>query len=189
MLFLLDEPASNLHSKAQEKIVEVLGKVTNNASVIYSTHSLYLLDVKYFNNMYVIYNETKKEIGETCIQAKKYTHFSSITNKKRDSYYQPVLDHLKFVYPQIDLKNHSIFVEGKTDWYTLAVFQKLLRESNSKELYSFYPMTGSGTMGFAISMVLGTNIKFVVLLDSDKAGKGAKDIYQKNYGDAVGSRR
>ncbi|MDD9330976.1 MAG: AAA family ATPase, partial [Bartonella sp.] len=57
--FLLDEPASNLHIHPQEKILQSLQKLSglDKNSVIYSTHSPYLIEGNQVNNLFVVRNE------------------------------------------------------------------------------------------------------------------------------------
>ena len=44
MLFLFDEPASNLHPTAQAALLASLEKLSENAVVIYTTHSHHLIN-------------------------------------------------------------------------------------------------------------------------------------------------
>ena len=47
-LFLIDEPAANLHASIQEKVVDALNEICDNdtgSRVIYSTHSPYLITI------------------------------------------------------------------------------------------------------------------------------------------------
>ncbi|AQX30902.1 AAA family ATPase [Bartonella schoenbuchensis] len=58
-IFLLDEPASNLHIHPQEKILQSLQKLSgsDNNSVIYSTHSPYLIEETKVDNLFIVRNE------------------------------------------------------------------------------------------------------------------------------------
>lgn len=44
-VFLIDEPGSNLHAKAQKDILSVFEKQKDNLQIVFTTHSPYLLDV------------------------------------------------------------------------------------------------------------------------------------------------
>ena len=48
ILFLLDEPASNLHSTAQAHILNALEELGKDSLVVYSTHSHHLINPKSF---------------------------------------------------------------------------------------------------------------------------------------------
>ncbi|WP_375692435.1 AAA family ATPase [Bartonella sp. AP4SXKL] len=59
IIFLLDEPASNLHIHPQEKILQSLQKLSSfdKNSVIYSTHSPYLIEDTHVDNLFIVRNE------------------------------------------------------------------------------------------------------------------------------------
>ncbi|MDN5249591.1 MAG: AAA family ATPase, partial [Alphaproteobacteria bacterium] len=60
IIFLLDEPASNLHIHPQEKILAALRGLSAdpNVSVIYSTHSPYLIDANSsVGNIFIVTND------------------------------------------------------------------------------------------------------------------------------------
>src|SRR3989344_3286322 len=57
ILFLLDEPASNLHSSAQAKILDALSELSTDSLVIYSTHSHHLINPKWLVCAYICINE------------------------------------------------------------------------------------------------------------------------------------
>ena len=60
ILFLLDEPASNLHSSAQELILKSFEKTTKDGNkIIYSTHSQYLINPNWLENSFICRNETE----------------------------------------------------------------------------------------------------------------------------------
>ncbi|WP_413154768.1 AAA family ATPase [Bartonella sp. cb54] len=58
-VFLLDEPANNLHIYPQEKILSCLQNLpqVEHNKVIYSTHSPYLIDENSLVNLFSVYNE------------------------------------------------------------------------------------------------------------------------------------
>lgn len=126
-IFLFDEPASNLHAKAQLQLLKGFPNITGvNASVIYSTHSLYLIEPRYLENAYIVENgalDLEKEDSdsefaerETDIKCIKYRTFVG-QNPDRGSYFQPVIDRLNAVHAPVMLPDDVIIVEGKTDFY------------------------------------------------------------------------
>lgn len=57
-LFLLDEPASNLHAKAQMQLLDNLSKIaTNGNKILYSTHSHYLINPSWLDQAYIVSNK------------------------------------------------------------------------------------------------------------------------------------
>ena len=89
-IFLLDEPANNLHINPQEKVLQsLIDLAQNNNSVIYCTHSSYLVDASQTKNIYVVNNlefKTKKR-DITCVSTEKY----KITKENKKSIV-PILD-------------------------------------------------------------------------------------------------
>jgi predicted ATP-dependent endonuclease of OLD family len=57
VLFLFDEPASNLHATAQSQLLSSLDKLTKNCKVIYTTHSHYLINPDWLEGVFVVKNE------------------------------------------------------------------------------------------------------------------------------------
>src|SRR5690606_34845172 len=53
-VFLIDEPASNLHSTAQQNMISDFKKLVEDTSVIYSTHSQYLISLDNIKTTYII---------------------------------------------------------------------------------------------------------------------------------------
>lgn len=74
-IFLLDEPASNLHAVRQEQIVAALNELGNDAGtrVMYSTHSPYLLDIDNMATTYLVKNiNASSETKDPRIQISLY---------------------------------------------------------------------------------------------------------------------
>ena len=67
-IFLLDEPASNLHCSIQEQVIKSMNdlcdKDDTGSSVIYSTHAPYLLDIQNLETMYLVKNNTTDEVSD-----------------------------------------------------------------------------------------------------------------------------
>lgn len=63
-LFLLDEPASNLHPESQLQMFEAIKELAKDVQVVYSTHSPYLVGIDKIENTYVCSNERKKSGGD-----------------------------------------------------------------------------------------------------------------------------
>ena len=56
-LFLLDEPASNLHPSSQHKLLHSLENVVSDCKLIYSTHSHHLINPKWLTGTYIVKNK------------------------------------------------------------------------------------------------------------------------------------
>ena len=192
ILFLLDEPASNLHSSAQTKIIDALDQLSKDSLVIYATHSHHLINIKWLSGAYIVMNETLEESlngdmtlnDKTSITAKKYyTFIGDGQGNDRISYFQPILDALDYAPSNIEPVPELVILEGKNDWYTFKYFQDVILQSSEK--YNFYPGAGVDKLSDIIRLYLSWGKKFIVIIDGDKAGKSAKKRYEEDFGDVL----
>jgi predicted ATP-dependent endonuclease of OLD family len=172
-VFLIDEPASNLHPSAQTKLLkafEDIGKYYRG-SVVYSTHSHYLINPLWLENSYIVINESisyndfiysKDDSGG--IKIYKYRTFVNDFPSKTD-YFQPVLDVLQYTPSKLDKIPDSLIVEGKSDFFIL----KKISEQLGYDL-NIIPALGSGAMEAILSLYMGWGKKYVTLFDDDEEG-------------------
>ncbi len=194
ILFLLDEPASNLHSSAQLKILEAIEQLGNGSTVIYSTHSHHLINPLWLNGAYVIINESisdeqligqfTQDTGAHKITARRYYDYVAKSGQSvKTVLFQPILDRLDYAPSQIEPTPEIVITEGKYDWYTYKYFLELLK--NKKPNLKFYPGAGANQNWEIIRLYLAWGKTFIVLVDSDASGEKAKADYIKEFGDFV----
>ncbi len=187
-IFLFDEPAANLHSKAQVKLLESFTRIAGNLTkIIYSTHSHYMINPKWLESAYIISNEaTDVEFdddfssltrSETDITATKYRKFVG-NHPSQTTYFQPVLDALDVGFSPLVSSSHALIVEGKFDYFPILYFRKFFGAS---KLPDIFPANGAGNAGRIISLFRGWGVKFCLLLDGDQAGKNAREKYRNEY--------
>lgn len=182
VFFLLDEPGSYLHPEAQRKLCEHLSTILNdvqNGSILYTTHSLYLLNPQYIsiNNIHIASNNISE--GKHNISLSSYKQVKqNIKNNK--NIWQPIMDAIKINnHIQIDANQDKvILVEGITDFYALKLFWDIYEKLENIRLL---PCEGAGGIGTNIAYMLAWNIPFAILLDNDKAGKNAIKSITKFY--------
>lgn len=192
LIFLFDEPASNLHSSAQQHLLKSFENLTENSKVIYTTHSHHLINPNWLESTFVVKNEGFNlenpevyNIKKTNITIESYREFAA-KHPYNTAYFQPVLDVLDYVPSNLENLPSCIFLEGKNDYYTLAYFKDIIF-SNKYEL-NMAPSTGSGNLDTLISLYIGWGKEFVILLDSDKAGIKEKQRYIEKFGIIVENR-
>lgn len=184
VLFLFDEPASNLHPSAQTQLLESFKKFPNKCQIIYTTHSHHLINPQWLESIFVVknegldykndaatYNSTKTNITVT-----KYREFA-IKHPDQTDYYRPILDVLDYVPSKFDNIPEVVMVEGKNDFYTLSFMQRVLKS----EKLSFLPGTSSSNLEPVIRLYISWGSNFVILLDSDEAGKSQKNRYENIF--------
>ena len=171
-VYLIDEPASNLHSTAQQKMVEDFVRLVEDTSLIYTTHSQYLISPSHIKNAYVVSR------SDGTVQCLKWSDY--IKGKKvNTSYYQPLYDCLKIVPNHHSIPWESaIITEGPSDAMVLEVMRTLLGLEESEIIY---PGTSASNLSSLISINLGWGSKFTILLDSDGEGLKQKKKYEDHF--------
>lgn len=189
ILFLLDEPASNLHSSAQVKILDALKDLSEDALVVYATHSHHLIRIDWLSGAYIIQNEALKDgldgsmtfVDKVNITAKKYFQFvGDGSGDDKVSYLQPILDALDYRPSTVEPIPDICILEGKSDWYTMKYFSEIILKDKSE--YNFYPGAGATKLWDIIRLYMSWGKNFIVIVDGDKAGVGAKQDYINELG-------
>lgn len=189
LLFLFDEPASNLHAAAQQKLIESFPEVAKGEHVLaYSTHSHYMIEPKWLEQTFIVTNradappasvldEISLDDESLDVQVTPYRSFVN-AHPSQTSYFQPILDRLSVVPSKFDPQRPSIVLEGKSDYYILRYAQRLL---NLPEL-PLLPGLGAGTFGALAALQVGWNLNFIFMLDGDPAGMKERERYETDFG-------
>ena len=171
-IYLIDEPASNLHSTAQSNMVADFEKLVEDTTVIYTTHSRYLISESNVKNTHVVSRTDGR------ISCEKWGEY--IKGKDHNvSYYQPLYDCLQIVPNNLDIPwKRAIITEGPSDAITIQVMQAVLGQEKT---HAIYPGGTASNLSTLISLSLGWSASFKILLDSDKAGIQAKERYMREF--------
>ena len=190
ILFLLDEPASNLHSSAQELILKSFEKTTKDGNkIIYSTHSQYLINPNWLENSFICRNETMnydiKNISSYSDNKAKITvmPYREFANKypSKTTYFQPVLDILNYRPCKLSGIPNAVIMEGKTDFYTITYFKEVLCKNTYTDFVIMPGLDGADGLDDIIRLYLGWGRKFIVILDNDKQGLASQKRYKQDY--------
>lgn len=192
-LFLLDEPASNLHSTAQKKLLETFERFVEDErkplKLLYTTHSHHMINPKWLEGAYVVKNEAvnyREPFGDrqvTNITAIPYKRFVAEYPDQQD-YFQPILDTLEYQPGLLEKVPSVIITEGKNDYYTLRYTNEVLLKNKYKKIH-FIPGAGCDKNHSIIQLYIGWNKQFMILLDADNAGRKAKKLYKDIFGDLI----
>ena len=167
-VYLIDEPASNLHSTAQQKMVEDFTQLVEDTTLIYTTHSRYLVSPSNVRNTFVV----QRSSGQ--VECTKWGDF--IQGKEAETtYYQPLYDCLDIVPTNFDMPwQKAVVTEGPSDALVLRLMHAVLELPIE---YAIYPGTSASNLSTLISLNMGWNADFRVLLDSDPEGLKQKTYY------------
>lgn len=188
-LFLLDEPASNLHAGAQSQLLSSFPRIASRGNqIIYSTHSHYLINPDWLDQAYIISNAAMvyEDVSEhppmgarqTSISAEKYRSFVG-NNPDKTTYFQPVLDRLQVVPSRLDAMQPSVLVEGKGDYLILVLGLVVTGRSG---YYAVIPTRGADHFDELIGILLGWGVNFALCCDDDSAGRRAVEDFTQNWG-------
>jgi len=185
VIFLLDEPASNLHPFAQCQLLESFAALPDGCDVIYTTHSHHMINPGWLEGAYVVKNEgldysmTDEEYTSrrTLITVHRYRDFAA-HHPNQSTYFQPILEVLDYSPAKLENIPDIIMLEGKNDFYTMRFMEKTLGRSPS----NFLPGGGSGSLHALIRLYVSWGRKFIALLDSDSEGESQKKRYLEDFG-------
>ena len=185
VVFLFDEPASNLHSKAQAKLLDSFEVISGGKNcIIFSTHSHHLVNPLWLDSAHVVSSslDSDKELGgefsdaisDINITVTSYKRFVG-ENEEKSHYFQPILDRLQYAPSALEAKDANVLVEGKSDFYILNWYKK---NHDDKLDLNFLPVNGAKNASAILSLLLGWAKEFVFLHDSDNEGKEAQKKYK-----------
>lgn len=186
-IFIFDEPAANLHAKAQAELLTSFSKIASDGNkIIYSTHSHHMINPRWLGAAYIIENaaldyDSSDNFGldtkPTNVTATPYRQFVS-SFPTRSSYFQPVIEKLEYVPPEIVGSAPYLIVEGISDYYAFTLAKRI-----SGKTYSFnvLPGSGSGASGPVLSQLMAQGQNFALLLDDDAEGKKAATKYAEEW--------
>ena len=187
-VFLFDEPAANLHSKAQIKLLESFSRIGNNRTyIIYSTHSHYMVNPLWLEKAYIVENKATDydneddvdsfAIRKTDIKAIKYKNFVG-SYPSKTTYFQPVLDALDVSFSPLITSANALIIEGKNDYHPFVYFKQKLKKDGFPTIF---PGQGAGHSATLISLFRGWGVRFRIVLDDDSAGRTAKKKYKDEF--------
>ena len=188
ILFLLDEPASNLHQAAQQSLLNTFENITNKSRLVYTTHSHHLINALWLNSAYIIKNkglvykdDDDFDSSKTEIEAYKYKQFVA-SYPKEVTYFQPILDVLDYKPGMLELVPSIVITEGKFDYFVFRYFKEIIFTENTED-FNFYPGQGATNLDLPIALYESWGRNYCVLLDSDKQGKSQQIRYIKDISD------
>ena len=187
-IFLFDEPAANLHARAQAELLGNFAKIASGSNrIVYSTHSHHMINPRWLSLAYIVDNKAidydyqqgfSLDARPTDINAIGYRQFAS-QYPTRTSYFQLVIEQLEYVSPLMLGQAPFVIFEGISDYYAFKYVQDFTGDSIAG--LALMPGAGAGASGPIISYLLGRAEKFLVLLDDDKAGRTAAERYRNEW--------
>lgn len=164
-ILLLDEPGLDLHPTAQQELVNFFERLSEDNPLIYTTHSPFLIDGDHIHRV--------RPVSE---DATGHSHVSTADTWPHDRETIFPLQAAAGYAMVKGLFQHkkNVLVEGMADYLYLHSLnlqcRKLGKTALPDDIY-ITPCGGTKYMGYIASLFLGQEVRPVILLDSDKAGR------------------
>lgn len=193
VLFLFDEPAANLHPRAQMQLLQSFAQLSKTHQFLFTTHSHYLINPLWLESTFIVKNEAFKidddsfntDPSASEISITPYRTFVG-THPDQHFYYRPIMDALEYTPPQISPECASILIEGKTDYYCIEYF-KIIYFADEFDI-TLFPGGGSSGLDSLISLLSGWAVEYLIVLDGDKSGDSEKARYEEKFESLVENR-
>ena len=177
IIYLLDEPGSYLHARAQDQLCKKLVELSNSSSVFYCTHSHHLLDPKTipFNSIRIVDKSEDKEITASSI-------YQANSSKRVDAAFQPIFEALQIRPAAIESSsNFVVVVEGIYDFLCFDMFK------NERDI-AFVPAVSAHSIQYHVSWLIAWGVDYRALWDNDKEGRDKFEIAKKHFGEEEAKR-
>ncbi len=171
-ILLLDEPGLHLHPTAQQKLMSFFEKLSENNPLIYTTHSPFLIDGERIHRVRPV---TEDDTGHSRISVDSWP-------KDRETIFPLQAAAGYAMVRELFQHKKNVLVEGLTDYlylHSLNLHCHVLgRQSLPEDIY-ITPCGGTKMVGPIAALFLGQEVRPVVLLDGDDAGRARRDALMK----------
>lgn len=171
-ILLLDEPGLNLHPTAQQELMAFFDRLAETNQLLYTTHSPFLIDGEHIHRVRPV---TETEDGHSKISIDGWP-------EDRETIF-PLQAAAGYAMVRGLFQNKkNVLVEGMADYLYLHALNLHCRATGRKALPEdvyVTPCGGTKMVGHLASLFLGQNVRPVVLLDGDDAGRVRRDALMK----------
>lgn len=172
-VILLDEPGLHLHPQAQADLLERLEDYAKGNTLIYSSHSPFMLDLREPDRIRVV-SETDKGtiVSDDLTQSQpeaKLTLQAALGISGRTSFL---------------VSQRNLVVEGVDDYLYLMAISALFARSGKDGLNDevrITPAGGASEATYIATFMIGQGLDVIALYDTDAAGNTAKDKLVKSW--------
>lgn len=175
-IILLDEPGLHLHPTAQEKLLGFFQKIAAKNQIIYSSHSMFMVDPEHVDNVRTVYLRPTEPDNP---KSRAHTHVSEGTEPEgdRDTLLPMQAAGAYRLAQTIFLGKRTLIVEGISDYWLVKALSHYLEEHGEGGLDSDTLVLWAGGTSHMLPLAsvmsareqMGPN-RLAVLLDSDKPG-------------------
>ena len=171
-MLLLDEPGLHLHPTAQQELLKFFEKLAVNNPLVYTTHSPFLIDGERIHRVRPV---TEDDSGHSRISVDTWP-------QDRETIFPLQAAAGYAMVRGLFQHNKNVLVEGMTDYLYLHALNIHCHELGltglPDDIY-ITPCGGTKMVGYIASLFLGQEVRPVVLLDGDQAGRARCDALMK----------
>ncbi len=175
-VILIDEPGMNLHAKAQNEIIKVLEHLTLHGNqIVFSTHSPYLLDDLRLDRIRLV---LKDPASGTVLESNLSMATDDETLTPLISLFKLGLSHRLSM---LETGKINVIVDGLANYYFLDGMQ-CFDENVPWADYHFIPASDISEIRQMASLMVGSKMNFLILLDFNQDSEKLANILQETLG-------
>ena len=171
-ILLLDEPGLNLHPTAQHELLAFFERLAEKNQLVYTTHSPFLVDGEH---IYRVRPVTEDNTGHSKISADTWP-------KDRETIFPLQAAAGYAMLRGLFQHKRNVLVEGMSDYYYLHALNQQCRAKGlaalPEDIY-ITPCGGTKLVGHLAALFLGQEVRPLILLDADEAGRVRRDALLK----------
>ncbi len=171
-ILLLDEPGLHLHPTAQQELMGFFETLSESNPLVYTTHSPFLIDGERIHRVRPV---TEDDTGHSRISVDGWP-------KDRETIFPLQAAAGYAMVRGLFQHKKNVLVEGMSDYLYLHALNlhchALGRQGLPDDVY-ITPCGGTKLVGHIASLFLGQEVRPVVLLDGDDAGRARRDALMK----------
>ncbi len=171
-ILLLDEPGMNLHPTAQQELLGFFERLAEKNQLVYTTHSPFLVDGEH---IYRVRPVTEDSTGHSRISADTWP-------KDRETIFPLQAAAGYAMLRGLFQHKKNVLVEGMSDYYYLHALNQQCRAKGlaalPEDIY-ITPCGGTKLVGNLAALFLGQDVRPLILLDADEAGRVRRDALLK----------
>ena len=167
-ILLLDEPGLHLHPTAQQELITFFEELSETNQLAYTTHSPFLIDGEHLHRVRPV---TEDDTGRSRITAETWP-------KDRETIFPLQAAAGYAMIRGLFQYRKNVLVEGMSDFYYLHALSQQCAKSGRTALPADIYITACGgtkQVGYFASLFLGHEVRPLVLLDGDDAGRARQN--------------
>jgi energy-coupling factor transporter ATP-binding protein EcfA2 len=171
-VLLLDEPGLHLHPTAQQELISFFEEISKKNQLVYSTHSPFLIDGDHIERVRPV---TEDETGHSRISNDSWP-------RDRDTIFPLQAAAGYALVKGLFRHKKNLLVEGMSEYFYLMALSLRCHSAGRmglpEDIY-VTPCGGTKLVGILASLFLGQEVRPLILLDADDAGRVRRDALMK----------